>query len=461
MRAFFISVRAIALCCWAVSVCAACTDSTAHTVTPHTANGAVESVQNGGAPQVRIVTEKIRSQTMTQRINCVGQVHPEIGKTSLVSCRLPGKLKSLSVDLGDSVAVGQIVAWVDSKEIGELEAELIEGQTAMRTAQSHEEREALVYHEQLARPHKLTEATARYKQSKVAFELAQEDYERVEKLFNSKIAAGREFKAAKANLEKTRFEYEEATSLYTLETQLFQNKSLIRKDLDLARAETRRSREHLDTLKQKLVMLGVGSEEIKQLLAGKPLLGSVAVRSPIAGEVAQFFVTPGGTVDPDNPILEVSDISTVVINSEVPETDVVRISVGQKLTAKFSALGNEEFAGVVSHVGTRVNPDTRTVQVKSLIGNPQRRLKFNMFAEVSIDSAPYVAVVCPVSAIHHEANRATVFIEKDGAYQKRYVVLGQAQDKTVEIKHGLSMGETVVTDGSILVKTELTYGTHD
>lgn len=412
-------------------------------------------------PRPKITLVSIEQKQINGDIQCFGQIAPDVGKSATVSSKVQAKLVGLAVKLGEHVSKGQTVAWLESKDIGDLQASIANAATHLRTAEAHEQRENAVYQEELIRPHKLTEATTHYKQAKVAYELDQEEYKRVEQLYQEQIASARQRQTARAAYEHARLEYEEAQAMLKRETELFQNKGLIRKDIDLARAETRKAREELNALKQQAKLLGVSQNDIAHLIKGEPVSDRIAVAAPISGEVAQFFATPGEIIDQDTPVVQICDLSSVTISSDVPEADVGKLRVGQALTALVDALPDDKFDGTIASIGSTINAETRTLPVRATVKNANGKLKLNMFANIKIHSAPRLAVMCPLSAVHHDGKLLTVYVQEDGKYKKRQVQTGQTVDRAVEITSGLKPGEQVVTDGSILIKTQLTYDHHD
>jgi cobalt-zinc-cadmium efflux system membrane fusion protein len=111
------------------------------------------------------------------------------------------------------------------------------------------------------------------------------------------------------------------------------------------------------------------------------------------------------------------------------------------------------------YLGNLVTPETRTVEARVEIPNPDGRLRPGMFARASIASSAAKGkqtLVVPQNAVQHIKEKPVVFVEEQlGTFEKRPVILGSEDDRYVEILDGLKEGERVVTKGSFYLKSVL------
>ncbi|HKP12750.1 MAG TPA: efflux RND transporter periplasmic adaptor subunit, partial [Blastocatellia bacterium] len=120
------------------------------------------------------------------------------------------------------------------------------------------------------------------------------------------------------------------------------------------------------------------------------------------------------------------------------------------------------FNGRVSYIDPRVDPQTRTAQVRIEVTNPGEMLKIGMFVDVSFaGTAPppaggQPAAVVPRAAIQNVGARQVVFVAADqpGVFVQREVTVGPEANGMVPIYSGVSPGERVVTEGSFLLRAE-------
>ena len=94
--------------------------------------------------------------------------------------------------------------------------------------------------------------------------------------------------------------------------------------------------------------------------------------------------TIGATVGPDANLFKIIDISRVWIDANVFEKDLERVKNGQEVKLKVPAFPNATFSGRVILISSVVDPETRSVKVRTEVPNPDGRLKPDMFANVEI-----------------------------------------------------------------------------
>ena len=190
-------------------------------------------------------------------------------------------------------------------------------------------------------------------------------------------------------------------------------------------------------------------------LAKKTNLGAVAsFRSPapISGTVVERNGTIGATVGSDANVFKIIDLSSVWIDANVFEKDLERVRVGQSVNVTVPAFPESTFTGRVILITSVVDPDTRTVKVRTEVANPDGRLKPDMFANVEIvTAARRTAISVPLSAVLDDNGKSVVFVADGSNYTKKEVTLGLKSEDRVEIVQGLIAGDKVVTKGNYLL----------
>ena len=244
---------------------------------------------------------------------------------------------------------------------------------------------------------------------------------------------------------------------------LLRDKALARQDVERARADRVAVVQQLDMAgtelrraEEALEHLGVTNKEDPSGESGE----QIPVRAPFAGVVLQRDVGPGTAVTPGTQLFVVSDLSTLWALAELDETQLGAVHVGDAVQLRVPAWPDQAFAGQVTFVGDAVNPKTRRVTVRCAIPNPDRRLKAEMFATVTLGTgASRTALVVPAGAVQEMQGQPHVFVEDAaGAFRPRAVELGATLDGRVEVRSGLAQGERVATAGTFLLKSELAKG---
>src|SRR5204863_2627384 len=121
-------------------------------------------------------------------------------------------------------------------------------------------------------------------------------------------------------------------------------------------------------------------------LASKPNLASsvFSLTAPISGIVVERNATIGATVGSDASLFKIIDISSVWVDANVFEKDLERVRRGQEVKVTVPAFPGSTFSGRVILISSVVNPETRSVQVRTQVPNPDGRLKPDLFANVEI-----------------------------------------------------------------------------
>jgi membrane fusion protein, heavy metal efflux system len=413
-------------------------------------------IQADDVHDLKLACETVRLQKLANNLMVTGQIHPQFGKEVDVTARVAGRVTATFVQPGQHVKPGHPLAQIDSQEIGDLQAELLEAKSKLQLANAHEERERGIYENLLRGPKELVEARTNVEQAKVELELAEADHKRQLDLYKEKIASAKDFLAAQAKFRKAESEYKQAKSHLEREEGLFKNKNLLKRDFLLAHAETQRASQHLKTIKQRLQVLGMTELAIEELLQTDNMHASVTIVAPASGIITHQDVYSGELIDPGKRAFVITDLSSVAVSADIPEVDLASVKKGMKVDVKVSAFPEERFTGTINYLSARVNPETRTVQIRAQLDNSDLRLKSNMFAEIRIETPPTLALACPRSAIHLRDGHSVVYVIDKNGYGERPIKVGRTSEQYTEVVSGLNEGEKIVTDGSLLLKTELT-----
>ena len=218
----------------------------------------------------------------------------------------------------------------------------------------------------------------------------------------------------------------------------------------------------LHEAEEKLHLLGMTEEEIRRL-AIKDLphaeVAQVFLRAPFAGEIIERNATVGEVVDSSKTLLTVADLSTVWVRADFPEQQAGRLRTGFEVEVKVSAYPETVFRGTVTYVGAMIDAVTRTVTARSKLPNPDRRLRPEMFAEVTLLTQEQPILAVPRTALQQVGSRTMVFVMRGPRrFEWVEVKFGVSSNEYVEIRDGLTEGDEVVTEGSYALKSEALRG---
>jgi cobalt-zinc-cadmium efflux system membrane fusion protein len=403
----------------------------------------------------KVIPIQVRPLSVT--LHATGRILPDVGKEVNVASRFPGRVQEVRVALGHTVNRGDVIAVVMSQEISDLEAEMLEAKSKVSISEAQEERERQVYEEQIQRPKALISARTAYQETKVQMELAESEYQRQEGLYREKISSAKDYLSAKASLAKAKTAYAQASSDLQREERLFKNQALMKKDYQLAQAETLRAKQHLNTLQQRLIFLGMAPSMVQEVLRTGKIAGSINVVAPVSGIVSNQSIAPGEVVEPGKRMVTITDLAVVVACADIAEADLPKVRIGSPVEVTTSSYPNEKFMGTISFVSENVNPETRTISIRARLKNPLRHLKNNMYAEIDVSARDQVVLACPKSAIQEHDGKKVVYVQTAAGYEERPIEFTSQSEDYVAVTHGLKEGENVATQGSLLLKSELTY----
>ena len=187
--------------------------------------------------------------------------------------------------------------------------------------------------------------------------------------------------------------------------------------------------------------------------AARARLADTKVRAPFAGVLGLRNVSLGSYVTPSTVITTLDDTALIKLDFTVPEVLLARLAPGLGISAQSAAYPEEQFAGEVVSIDTRVDPISRSLAVRAVLPNDSGRLRPGMFLTVTLLRDDIRALVVPESAVVPERSRQFVYVvDADGVVERREVEIGRRAPGRVEVRTGLVAGEVVVVEGTQKVR---------
>jgi len=225
-------------------------------------------------------------------------------------------------------------------------------------------------------------------------------------------------------------------------------------------AEEAPARAILAGARERLALLGVPAAEIERLDGGAEPRPLLAVHAPIGGTVLESGVVTGDAVELGTSLFRLADPSTLWACLHILEKDVGSLEAGTEVVLNPVAYPGQEFRGRLVLIGDVFDPSTRTVEGRVEIANPAGKLKAGMYVQASVAAGgERPALVIPEVSVQSDEGRAVVFVKTgERTFVRREVLTGEKFGGTIEILDGLAAGETVVTSGSFLLRSEFRKG---
>jgi cobalt-zinc-cadmium efflux system membrane fusion protein len=215
----------------------------------------------------------------------------------------------------------------------------------------------------------------------------------------------------------------------------------------------------------RLERLGFSKQTIGSIAtdAASAINGILPVNAAITGTVIEKYASAGERVEAGKEILLLSDLSEVWVWANIREGDLPALQKqGSDIACEIEALGKEDktYPGKLDVISGQMNEKTRTVKARIRVENKDGLLKPGMFVNVRVllpGGDDVVAV--PKIAVLADAGRSFVFVHKEGEYWvRRPVTIGDPFNEFIEIKEGLTAGQTIIADGSFLLKSDVLRG---
>ncbi|HET6545312.1 MAG TPA: efflux RND transporter periplasmic adaptor subunit [Rhodanobacteraceae bacterium] len=219
-------------------------------------------------------------------------------------------------------------------------------------------------------------------------------------------------------------------------------------------------------------------------------LSYTRIVAPISGVIARRMVKPGNLVQANATVFHIVDMDPLLAVLNVPERDLNTLKPGQPVHMSADALPGRDFEGKVSRIAPVVDAASGTFRVTCEFSDTTHALRPGMFGRIEIryderldaltipraalideDGEISVFVVAPASAkpiaaagaadAKSTATKGAATAKESGAHvpatpmllaTRRVVKTGYADGDRIEIRHGLSNGDRVITVGRNAVR---------
>jgi membrane fusion protein, heavy metal efflux system len=379
--------------------------------------------------------------------------------------RLDGVVKKVFKDLGDTVAAGEIIAILESRELADAKINYLGTVKNANLAKIDLERETLLVKNttrMLDLLKKELDLEAVYREFEdlqigksrellipayAKLKLTKSVYLREKKLFEKGISSQSEFLLAEED-----FKSAEARYIALREKIAYDGSWTVRQKKRTMEME----QFNLQTARQKLFALGLTPEEVNSLTNQKEnVFTQHELRSPLKGIVIKKHLTTGEAVKKDDDVFLLADFSDVWVNISIPAKDLKNVKIGQSVLVKDDNL-KIEARGELTYIGSIVDEKTRMVTGRVVIDNLDKQWRPGIYVTVELVlEERTVPLAVSMDAIQTIRDWSVVFVKYGNFYEARPLELGENDGQRVEVLEGLSGGEQYVAQNSFAVKAEI------
>ncbi|MBI3520647.1 MAG: efflux RND transporter periplasmic adaptor subunit [Bacteroidetes bacterium] len=181
---------------------------------------------------------------------------------------------------------------------------------------------------------------------------------------------------------------------------------------------------------------------------------TIVLKSPIDGIIGNFTFSIGSTINNNETIFTITNLSKVYVEAQVFDKDAEKVNTGVRYTVECTNDNHKTAEVKLLALAQNINPTNQSQRVLFEMENKDGEFKIGEFVNISVfasQSKKQIAV--PNSAISELNGKSIIFI-KDFAeqYSLVYVSLGENNGTYTVINKGLEEGERIVTNGAYQLK---------
>ncbi|MDX6557940.1 MAG: hypothetical protein QOF72_989 [Blastocatellia bacterium] len=360
-------------------------------------SGKAASPDNKGQPR-QVKTAKVAEMPIGQTVTVNGTLAAYDHTT--VGIKVPGRLQTISVDLGSVVHKGQIIAQVEQQDykLRVQQAEASMAQARARLGLSPDDADDRV----------TAEETGTVRQAKAVLEDAKLKRDRATKLVQQGVIPHAEFDTVDS-------EYKVALSRYQ------------------------------DGLEEIRNRQGLLAQRRSELALAKQQLADTIVYAPMEGVVQEKKASIGEYLAAGAPVVDIVRIDPLRLQVNVPERESHSIRSGQSVRVTVEG-DPQSYLGYVKRMSPTISEQNRVLAVEADVRN-NGRLRPGAFvrAEIVTDQTS-TAVTVPTGSVVTFAGIDKVILVENGKAVEKPVTTGRRGPDWIEIKAGVNVGQSVIVD---------------
>ena len=193
------------------------------------------------------------------------------------------------------------------------------------------------------------------------------------------------------------------------------------------------------------------------------LVNKKLILAPFTGRLGIRLVDVGQYLEAGTEISTLQALDTLFVDFFLPQQALESLKIGQKVTLKTDAYPTQTFTGDITVINPKVDINTRNVQVRATLNNPDNKLLPGMYATVTIATGlAHRYITLPRTTITFNAFGSTVYrLDANGqdetgkpklVAKQSFVTTGDTRGDQIAILTGVNEGETIVTTGQIKLR---------
>lgn len=224
----------------------------------------------------------------------------------------------------------------------------------------------------------------------------------------------------------------------------------------LSSQEYQQEQTSLEVMQAQLELAEAQSQQsVAELTELRIRLDQCKIYAPMRGVVSERYIDPGALVTPNQPILQIVNLATMVTQGNVPERNISRLAIGNPANVIVDAVPGREFEGVVARIAPVLDAATRSALIEIDIPNREMILKAEMFARISLDLGSLrEATLIPRDGLVYRGQDPGVYIVEGGGDRPifRVIETGMTREGRIEVLGNLDPGTRIVGRGATMLR---------
>ncbi|PQO38836.1 efflux RND transporter periplasmic adaptor subunit [Blastopirellula marina] len=417
-----------------------------------------------------VVIEPVQLHSFEKRVEVTGKIAINEDRLAHIFPLAEGVVDEVTVHLGDQVKKKDVLAIVQSREVGQAKLQLYQDRLKL---------------DQISAQDKWTQQIVTNVQELIEMIRAEAEVSEIEERFRGKPIGEYRNQLLTAYIGKHTHQQTVSRLSPLSQTGAVSGKQLIQAESDsnTARAtlqslieqiqqeavqESLRSSHAVKEMETRvavdeaaLKVLGFDQEaleEINPVIQGEAV-SHMPIFAPFDGTIISKDVVLAERVGPESQIFSVADLSTVWVTADIYEGQLPLLSQarGKTIQLKADAWPGRTFDAKVFYTGDLVDPDSRTLTLRAVADNQDAALKPGMFVHVLFPTSDAgKSLQIPATALQDFEGRNFVFLHLGGdLFEARDVTLGRKTENMVEIVEGLKEGDQIAVRGGFALKSKM------
>ena len=205
--------------------------------------------------------------------------------------------------------------------------------------------------------------------------------------------------------------------------------------------------------KRDLEQATIGLKKAKaDLTNARKALSNTSLKAPISGNINNDFITVGQLLGGGSPVCEIVNNSSLKLNIKITEREVYKIKTGQIVKVHIAVFPDKTFTGKISSIAQKADAAMKFNVEITLNNNADVKLRSGLYAEAELPVKNEQKIIISKKSIVGSMERPVVYVVENGRAIRRELIIGQSNEKQVEVLKGLSENESVIISGQLNIK---------